>query len=233
MTTESQVHPLKDGNSVSISRDGRHQYWIGSDGPKMRSVTAMAKHIDGDGFSAGMGWALKEARNHDGDLGAPRRLSDESRQIGNALHSAIDNYISHGIVAEENPLFLAWFNSIGRDTEWLAAERFLYHPTSLYGGTVDAIGMTDTGEVVIFDWKTKGRESYERNGSYLSEHAQLGAYAQALQQMDSAYAPTRAKLAYIMRDGSYVDVVEIKINHASKIFDASMNLYRLLRQGGE
>ena len=164
--SDAQHHQLADGSKVQISRNGRHQYWIGDDGPKMRSVTSMLKHIEGDTFGIGMNWALKLVRENDGNLNAPRQVSKESMDVGNRLHDAIDQYIRNHIVNEEDPLFLAWFNEVGEANDWLASELFLYNPAlePNYGGTVDAISMDDKAEVVIWDWKTKERESYEKYG---------------------------------------------------------------------
>ena len=232
--SDTQHHQLADGSKVQISRNGRHQYWIGDDGPKMKSVTSMLKHIEGDTFGIGMNWALKLVRENDGNLNAPRQVSKESMDVGNRLHDAIDQYIRNHIVNEEDPLFLAWFNEVGEANDWLASELFLYNPAlePNYGGTVDAISMDDKAEVVIWDWKTKEKDSYEKYGGYLHEHAQLAAYTDALRAMGSVYTPTKGCIAYIMRDGSYVDVVEIDLERGSKLFNASRELF-LLTQGGE
>ena len=235
--SDTQHHQLADGSKVQISRNGRHQYWIGDDGPKMKSVTSLLKHIEGDTFGIGMNWALKLVRENDGNLNAPRQVSKESMDVGNRLHEAIDQYIRNHIVNEEDPLFLAWFNEVGEANDWLASELFLYNPAlePNYGGTVDAISASsvDNRDVVtIWDWKSKEKDSYEKYGGYLHEHAQLAAYADALRAMGSVYTPTKGAIAYIMRDGSYVDVVEIDLERGSKLFQASRELF-MLTQGGE
>ena len=232
--SDTQQHPLANGLTVQISRNGRHQYWIGDDGPKMKSVTSMLKHIEGDTFGIGMNWALKLVRENNGNINAPRQVSKESVDVGNRLHEAIDQYIRNHVVNEDDPLFLAWFNKVGESNDWMASELFVYNPAlePHYGGTVDAISMDNKAEVVIWDWKTKERESYEKYGGYLHEQAQLAAYADALVAMGSAYAPTKGCIAYIMRDGSYVDVVEVDLQRGSKLFKASRELF-LLTQGGE
>jgi hypothetical protein len=232
--SDTQQHPLANGLKVQISRNGRHQYWIGDDGPKMKSVTSMLKHIEGDTFGIGMNWALKLVRENNGNINAPRQVSKESVDVGNRLHEAIDQYIRNHVVTELDPLFLAWFNKVGESNDWMASELFVYNPAlePHYGGTVDAISMDNKAEVVIWDWKTKERESYEKYGGYLHEQAQLAAYADALVAMGSAYAPTKGCIAYIMRDGSYVDVVEVDLQRGSKLFNASRELF-LLTQGSE
>ena len=227
--SDTQQHPLADGSKVSISRNGNHQYWIGDNGPKMRSVTTMLKHIEGDTFGIGMNWALKLVRENNGNINAPRQVSKESVDVGNRLHEATDQYIRNHVVNEEDPLFLAWFNKVGEANDWMASELFIYNPSldPNYGGTVDAISMDNKAEIVIWDWKTKERESYEKYGGYLHEQAQLAAYTDALRAMGSAYIPTKGCIAYIMRDGSYVDVVEVDLERGSKLFHASRELFRL------
>lgn len=236
MSTEQQKHPLADGSTVSISRNGNHRYWIGDDGPKMRSVTTMCRHIEGDTFGIGMNWALKLARENNGNLNAPRQVSKESVAVGNSLHEAIDLYIKERVVNEDDPLFLAWFNEVGEANDWLASEMFLYNPLvePHYGGTVDAISMNEEADVVIWDWKTKERESYEKYGGRDHEKAQLAAYTDCLRAMGSVYVPTKGFIAYIMRDASYVDVVEVDLERGSRLFQASRELYLLTQedQGG-
>jgi hypothetical protein len=222
--TESQEHPLADGRTTIINRNGRHQYWIG-DGPKMSSVTSMLGHLDSGGFGVGMGWALKVAREAGGDLEAPGRVSKEARDQGNLLHDAIDNFISEGIVDEESPLFVAWLNEVGNHHAWVASEQFLYHPEYRYGGTADAFS-----DSAIFDWKSKDSDSYAKYGGSLSDIAQLGAYAMALQAMGSTLARDVGYIAYVMRDGSGVDVVKVDLNHGWALFEASHKLYTLTRE---
>ena len=216
MPTETQNHRLSDGSTVNINRNGNHQYWV-DDGPKMRSVTSLVKHISGDTFGVGSNWALKIARESGGDLDAPRQRNKEALASGTELHRAIDDYIKHGTI-DESPLFIAWYNKLGQES-WLASETFL--------------ALNDSGTVTIYDWKTRDRESYEKNGGYLHEIAQLAAYADAITAMGSIYTPIqRGCIAYVMRDGSYVDVVEVDLAYGSKLFAASRELHLLTKKGG-
>jgi hypothetical protein len=226
--TETQQHLLFDGRKVSISRNGRHQYWVGDDDKdKMSSVTSMLGHMDSSGFGVGMGWALKVARLADGDLEAPRRASKEAQEQGTLLHDAIDSYIKSGIVDEENPVFVSWLHEVGNHHDWAASEQFCYHPALRFGGTVDALERYS----VIWDWKTKERESYDKYGPSIKDSVQLSAYAAALNDMGSVYAPSKGYIAYIMRDGSGVDVVEVDLNKGWEIFKACHHLHSLIREG--
>ena len=230
MATQTQEHPLSNGSAVSISRNGNHQYWIDDDGPKMGSVTTLLRHIEGDSFGIGLNWGLKMVRENDGDMDAPKRMNATSIATGNALHEAVDAYIRHGTIDEADQLFLSWFNAIGESTEWLASERFLYHPELLYGGTLDAVSMHSDGEVAIHDLKTVEPLSWAKYGSTLrinKDTAQLAAYADALTAMGSIWSPSKGYITYVLRDGSGAAVEEVDLERGSKLFQASRELYRL------
>jgi hypothetical protein len=233
MATETQQHPVANG-FVNISRNGNHQYWL-DDGPRMKSVTTLLRHIEPDSFGIGLNWGLKMVRENDGDMDAPKRMNASSIAVGNALHEAVDAYIQHGTIDEEDQLFLSWFNAIGESTEWLASERFLYHPELLYGGTLDQISITTDGEVVIHDLKSVEPLSWAKYGSSLrinKDTAQIAAYCDALTAMGSIWSPTKGYITYVLRDGSGAEVEEVDLERGSKLFQASRELYRLT-QGGE
>ena len=226
MATETQSSLLFDGHRVNISRNGNHQYWLeGED--KMPSVTAMLGHLDSGAFGAGMGWALKMARENDGDLTAANRMSKEAQEEGTRLHEAIHQYIEKGIVDETNDLFVVWLNQVGNHHEWSASERFLYHPKLRYGGTADAFSRP--AHTTIWDWKSKDSESYSKHGGSIKDHAQLGAYAMGLREMGSIHTPTQGNIAYVMRDGSGVDVVPVDLDYGWELFKASHHIYTLLK----
>ena len=232
MATETQQHPLMSG-TVAISRNGNHQYWV-DDGPKMRSVTSVIRHVEGGTFGVGLNWALKMVRENGGDLDAPKRLSREALDSGVRLHDAVDTYIKRGTIAED-PVFMAWYNALG-DEPWLASEVFLYHPTLQpgYGGTADALSFDIHSGMTLYDWKTVDPDSWRQHGSTLRIHkdaAQLAAYTDALVAMRSAYAPTRGCIAYVMRDGSGVEVVDVDLEHGSRVFHASRALYLITTPG--
>ena len=228
MGTETQHHALKDGTTLTISRNGNHQYWL-DDKVKVPSVTGLAGHIDSDGFGAGLGWGMKIAREHDGDLDAPRRVSKEAMDSGTALHDDIDQYIKSAMVAEGNPAFVAWLHEVGEHKEWLAAEQFVFNRPLAYGGTADAFSMSPSGNPVIWDWKTKNPESYAKYGGSIKDHAQLGAYAMTLHEMGSTLAPASGYIAYVMRDGSGVDVVPVDLEQGWELFKASRTLSLLVK----
>ena len=228
MPTETQEHLHFDGRKTLINRNGNHKYWLSSTpDEKMPSVTTMLAHLDSGGFGAGMGWALKMVRENDGDLDAPRRLSKAAQDEGSRLHEAIHQYIEKGIVDETNDLFVVWLNKVGNHHEWSASERFLYHPRLRFGGTADAFSRP--AHTTIWDWKSKDAESYSKYGGPIKDVAQLGAYAMGLREMGSIYAPSRGNIAYVMRDGSGVDVVPVDLDYGWELFKASHHLYTLLK----
>ena len=232
MATEMQSHPRSDGSSLQIYRNGNHKYWVdGGEKNKAPSVTTLISHIDGDGFGAGMGWAMKMARQNDGDLTAAQRIGQASRDEGTHLHNAIHYYIATGGIDEESDLFISWLQAVGDENTWLASEQFVYSSHYLYGGTADALSLHAT-DTAIWDWKTKNAESYDKyGGGSMKDQAQLAAYAMALREMDSVYVPERGFIAYIMRDQSGVDVVPVDLNKGWKLFLASRSLYNLVREG--
>jgi hypothetical protein len=245
MVTEIQEHPLKAGGSLTISRNGNHQYWV-DDGTKVPSVTGLVGHVDSGGLSAGIGYAVKQIKLHGGDTSAPDRLSKAALNEGNRLHDAIDAYIQHGEIAEDNPLFIAWLQEIGPHHEWLASERFVYNKWHAFGGTIDALSLDDQGRVTIFDWKTvdpgeapdKARgirgSGWALYGSSLrkaKDSAQLAAYAYTLADMGSMYVPTEGRIAYILRDASKIVVEEVDLAWGWKLFEASKTIYDLRKDG--
>ena len=109
----------------------------------------------------------------------------------------------------------------------------MYHPDMLYGGTADAVSLSDDGCVTLWDWKTVDQNSWLRYGSTLrinKDSAQLAAYASALTLMGSVYAPVRGYVGYIMRDGSGTEVVQVDLKRGLALFKASRELY-LLTEG--
>ena len=237
MPLDTQTHPLETG-IIDISRANvgqGHRYSV--DGIKrMPSVTGIAKHVEGDTFGIGVNWAAKMIRDT-GDPDAPKNHSKQARNEGEKLHDEISKYIEEGIVTEDSPMFLAWLGMANRlDTEngeqFIKAERYLYHPELKYGGTCDAISQTSSGRFNLWDWKTKDRESFEKQGStgYLKDDVQLAAYVHALWSMNSIWKPTRAYVCYVMRDGSYAVHREIDIEHSMKLFVASWHIHKLLEE---
>ena len=225
----TQIHQLANGQTVEITRrDGRgHQYIVDGVEKPMPSVTGMLGHVESGLFGVGQGWATKQIRLANGDLDAPKRVGDKAVADGNDIHNAIEAYIKTGTVDEENLGFISWLNTVGQDHDpyWVAAETFLYHPRMAYGGTLDAIS-NRFQESILWDWKTKDPVSYNKYGGSLKDHAQVASYADALNAMGSEFQGIQhAKIAYIMRDGSGTDVIDVDLEVGRKLFTLSRDLY--------
>ena len=235
MPVDTQTHPLETG-LIDISRTkigNGHRYSAGGI-MRMPSVTSVAKHVEGDTFGIGVNWAAKMLRET-GDPDAPKPHSKQARDEGTRLHDEIHQYIDKGTVAEDSPMFLAWLNlanNLENGLQFIQAERYLYHPELQYGGTCDAISQDSNGEFALWDWKTKDRGSFERQGSkgYIKDDVQLAAYVHALRSMKSIWAPSRAYVCYVMRDGSYAVRREIDIEQSMKLFVGSWHIYKLLEE---
>ena len=232
--SDIQVHILKDGSTVEIERKnvGRgHRYLLDGDKP-VGSVTGVLGHLDSDAFGIGMNWALKQARLADGDLDAPKRIGNTAREAGELLHSQIEEFIKDGTIAEDET-FLAWHRlmdglGLSEGLELVATERFVYDPELMIGGTVDCIVQTLDGEFHVYDWKTKERESYDKYGPSAKDMCQTAGYVHALRAMSSEWAPTKAFIVYVMRDGSKAERVAVPLGKYMPIYKAAHQLHNLL-----
>ena len=231
-----QEHRLRNGSTVGIERkkSGRGHRYLLDGGKPVGSVTGVLGHLDSDAFGIGMNWALKQARLADGDLDAPKRIGNTAREAGELLHSQIEEFIKDGTIAEDET-FLAWHRlmdglGLSEGLELVATERFVYDPELLIGGTVDCIVQTLDGEFHVYDWKTKQRDRYDRNGPSDKDMAQLAGYVHALRAMSSEWAPTKAFIVYVMRDGSKAERVSVPLGKYIPIYKAAHQLHNLLEE---
>ena len=241
---EQQNHPLRseDGTDfVTIYRDGRHRYWTNASQDKHPSVSSIVSYL-GPPFGAGVGYAKKQlSQGVD-----PVEASARAREIGSELHQSIHEYITNRTIDEDNRLFIEWLKEFS-NTTFLASEQFVHldmkTPVPIdsgvrsweffpgFGGTLDAVSITDD-EITLHDWKT-----LDDPGSYesilkreklpfrISDAAQIGGYAHALYKMGSAYAPQRARITYIFRDGSGTKTVPLDITICMTLFFGCGALY--------
>ena len=237
-----QEQKLSDDESIVITRNGKHQYKFHkvynmttgrtADSAFMPGVTTIAKHIGGDNFSVGMNWALKKVRDNGGDVDAPRKLGAEATASGNLLHEDIDKYIKDGTMPpEDHDLFMLWHRELG-NRNYVSSEQLVVHEAMSYGGTLDAISKEPDG-YTLWDWKTKEKDSFEKYGNYPNEFAQVAAYTQALRNINHPYAPVKAYIANIMRDGSAVHVVPVDLTYNGRLFQTGYNMYHTLREGNK
>ena len=219
-TTMEQKHRLMDGRVAIITRSGNHVYKADGGSP-MPSVSSFTDYVEKGAFGAGMGYATKLIRENGGDTTAPRRISDETMETGSNLHQAIDDFIRRGTM-NEDPLFVSWYQKIGRKHKWLVSEQFIYHPMLKYGGTADALSEEENG-IRLWDWKTRDSQSYDKTGSPKKDHVQAAAYVEAYRAMGSEFLPTSGMICYIMRDTGMVQTVRANIKRG-------WNLFRLAHQ---
>ena len=249
---ESQTHSVASGNGMfpprmTIERNGNHQYRsVSADGTHTTwcpSVTAICGHLESGQFTAGKNWFKGLVTQHNGDIEQAEQASEYGLMEGNRVHAAIDNYIKHGVVDEDDDVFMQWYIALG-DRNWIASEHFVIRDAKdsswAYGGTVDAIERVgDT--YVVWDWKTKDINQYKKYGSRPKEHAQLSGYFEAINHMGwvwdpiderplSPYRPNVARLAYIFRDASPIDIVDVDLSAAGRLFHNSRLTYYALKE---
>ena len=228
-----QIHQLQNGSAVEIERkkSGRgHRYILNGEGKGVKSMTSILDHLDVGSFGIGMNWALKQARIAGNDLDAPKRIGEEARKGGELLHAQIEDYINTGSIAESLP-FLSWHELIStwqfQGLDLIATERFVFDPELMIGGTVDAIAQVD-GEILILDWKTKVSDSFYKYGPSIKDKVQLAGYTHALRNMNSIFAPSKAALVYVMRDGGKAVRVDVDLEKYIPIYKATHQLHSLL-----
>jgi hypothetical protein len=232
-----QIHRLKGGSTVEIERKnaGRGHRYILNDGEPVGSVTGTLGHLDSDAFSIGLNWGLKMARLEDGNLDAARQAGADAQKAGTLLHSQVESFINDGTIAEDET-FLAWHHlmsglELSEGFQFTATERFVYDPELMIGGTIDCIVQSlDGGEFHVYDWKTKERESFDKYGPSAKDFTQVAGYVHALRAMNSEWAPSKAFLVYVMRDGSRAERVEVPLKQYMPIYKAARQLHGLLEE---
>ena len=244
---DTQQHPLKNKSFFTIHVNGNHQYWTDDDLVKRPSVTGLSAFTDSDAFGAGMGYAIKEAE----ETGNPQEARVQVKlaiDIGTDFHSHVDNYIKTGAISED-PVFMCWYNEIAVNREFIASETLVYHPSLKYGGTADAFSLEALGpdgedKVVLWDWKTVNRDSWEKVEGYgpnrgkqrgsslrwIKDHAQVAGYAKCLKALDSVLEVDAAFICYVMRDGSYAVTELVDLAFGERVFDISRDMYLLQKE---
>ena len=230
-----QEHETLDGKIIQIAMNNinnTHKYRVKE--PRMKnfsefskSVSSVVQAIDVGAFGAGVRYAISEAKK----TGKPDQANDttqESIDLGTALHKRIEDYIRYGSIDTDDQTFMNWYDTVGKDTNWVATEVFCYDSTFGYGGTIDALSFDGT-TYTIWDWKTKNTNTYRRNWYYPKDRAQLAGYARALMNMESKYYPVmEAKIAYVMRDSDLVEVQSFNIGQYITLFESSWHFTDLV-----
>jgi ATP-dependent exoDNAse (exonuclease V) beta subunit len=149
---------------------------------------------------------------------------EQAAVLGTRAHKVIEDLLSGEspfIDQEMQPIFESfsqWRSSV--DIEITDTEVVVYSPYYGYAGTIDAIGNTSNGQVVI-DWKTG-------NALYPEHSFQVAAYARALSEIYDSPTPQ----AWVIRLGKRKIEVEsrkiIDVDTPFQSFRAALYLWRSL-----
>ena len=224
------MHKLKDGSEVVIYRNGNHQYNYHGSKKKYASTTGVASHIDTN--SSGLiQWAVDLSLDS-GDRKAHTKSAAESMEIGTALHASIENYINDGTLDEADDVFILWLNQVGNHHIWEASEVMVINEATGTGGTIDALSFSDPDTLMVWDWKTKKKESsYLKMKPILKDHAQIANYTRAFSNMGSDYNVDQqtAKIAYLCLDTRKVYIETVDVSNAYELFKQSSVIYHSTR----
>ena len=122
---------------------------------------------------------IEAARNR------PDEVKNEAADWGTGAHNMIQRYIdltmAGNFVYDAGPQYQDTLNAFKAFEEqfnltWLATEMTVWSNTLQVAGTVDAIGRTSQGGLVVFDWKTS-------HAFYPEMALQVSAYASMLEEM--------------------------------------------------
>ena len=160
-------------------------------------------------------------------------ISQEAKDIGNMVHSEIDQYISDSVPSSPSRLFDVWRESLKHQSiKWWQAEYQVYNRELLYGGTVDAVGRWNE-DVVVFDWKTGNKSNYNFKPS---QAVQVAGYCLALEQMNaldpSIPVPTAGVIMYIYKNTGTAEWRFINLDQAKEVFRLCHSIYVRTLKGG-
>tara|TARA_Y100000310_G_scaffold310342_1_gene355453 strand:+ start:417 stop:1250 length:834 start_codon:yes stop_codon:yes gene_type:complete len=209
------------------------------------SVTKVNGYVDppGDGLIYwGINQYIESVEEGRPLRGAFTESRKESAGIGTQLHAEIEHFIKEK-QWPDNPSrpFSNWYAAMNeRVSEWIEAEQKVYHGRLRYGGTADSIAIMD-GKRTLFDWKTanllekntvngKLKRKEAKDIGYLAAASQIGGYLLALQYQKEPKIE-QAFVVYVARDTNSVELKQVDMNAAKKMFIASLRVYRALHTG--
>jgi len=202
--------------------------YFNAKGDKVPSVTQVLGSL-GFGKEALMYWAWKLGKEGK-DFKAER---GSAADVGTLVHARIEAFLRNQPPyepngpeetelwpASQNPFagFLSWYDRNRFDL--IAAEVPLVHEEYGYGGTLDAVGRTTEGEIVLYDWKTSG-------GIYGTNFMQAAAYKALWNHHNPDYPIERAVVlhipqaekpkatAYGIKRGEFLDLFELFLHTLS------------------
>tara|TARA_Y100000310_G_scaffold344943_1_gene460661 strand:- start:4428 stop:5186 length:759 start_codon:yes stop_codon:yes gene_type:complete len=128
--------------------------------------------------------------------GATRREVDVAADKGTSIHALIEEVIKGVLIPVippeyQQPIanFVLWYNNSNIATLEFS-EVMVYSAKYRYAGTVDAVGRTKDGQLILLDWKTS-------NGLYKETALQLAAYCQAYCEMNGILHPDEVILTAV------------------------------------
>jgi hypothetical protein len=166
---------------------------------------------------------IKEAK------GRPDYIKDEAADLGTQAHAFIDKIIrkepfdlakvTDERVANAVMAFVDWWHKC--EIQFVMGDTKVASLLHGYGGSLDALGVTADGRIVLLDWKTS-------NAIYDEYALQVAAYAKAYEEM---YGATVSE-AWIVRFGKKDAKFEVKklkdIEHSFLAFLAAHHLQQRL-----
>jgi len=247
--------------SIRRGDSEQHLYYVTGDARVddtlgLPSCSGISRYADSSGADGLMGWAVKLYKIS----GNPQEFKvagKQAQQTGKDLHENIYEWVETGEVpVDASPLFGAWYSNMMENGVHLdSAEVMVYHPSLLYGGTLDAIGTVD-GVPTLFDWKSTDEFRYptDEDGNPVldktgkprrtkktfrspSYAVQVGGYSLALQEMGgSTPLVHQAYVVYIFKDTHNVLWEKVNLPQAQLAFQTCATLYGATRakagQGG-
>ena len=227
-------------------RYGQHWYRVDGETELLPSVTSILKIIDKSGPLMGWSTKLvidrarKELMGFVSDQSypqppsyeeienvlakakaAPDEVRDKSAELGTLAHECINEVLAGRELEVPDVLLPAvdgaidWVSEMG--LEVVTTESRIWHPVHRYAGTVDFIGRTGAGNLVVADWK--------RSKRLYPEHAYQGAaYAKAVNHLHGG-----ASRAYVVRlplhQGDRYEFREVDIEPAFQAYLAAQALW--------
>ena len=218
------------------------------------TCSSISSYSDNSGANGLMYWSVNLFQDTGNRLEF-KEASERSMAIGTALHAEIEQYISTDAMPKNySDLFGAWYSSINeKGVKFQTTEMGVYHPSLLYGGTLDAIGYVNDVPT-LFDWKTTDQFSLDRDdhgvvkidpdtglpktkkksfGS-IPYAVQRGGYMSALRMMaerdDSIVIPEQAFIVYVFKDTNKVHWEKVDLVWAEQIFASCAYLDNVVKK---
>lgn len=142
--------------------------------------------------------AHNEVRDKAGDIGTLIHESIEAYHSEEAVGPVIEDSKSKETVQKAVNAYTDYFETSGLKP--LMVEQPVYSRQFDYAGTLDTVFETPSGKKVLNDIKTTKKSKWAPDGVYVENFAQLGGYAQALNEM-FGWLPDQLRITNVGKDG--------------------------------